>query len=383
MIYILSAALFFMLITSLVLARNRFEFKSINAPGKRITSYTPKVSICIPARNEENVIQRCVESVLNQDYDNFEVCVLDDNSEDKTLSILNNLELTTNKLSVIHGSPKPDDWLGKPWACHQLANKSDGEILIFVDADVWMEPFVISKTVANLHKRDALTIWPEQKLDGFIEKLVIPTIMFTLTTLLPAVYTERPPRWMPNFIYKNFKSDFVAACGQFFAIQKATYKAINGHEAVKNQVVEDVELGRILREKDFSLVMKTGVSAVYCKMYDSASEVWSGFQKNFYPGFGNLFTFIFAAIIHFLFFLFPFYTLFYSFFTDDIQITLISLSIVCLFTVQRLALNFWYKLDWWMAFMHPFAVLWFQVLGIKSLMNKILGIKTTWKGRPV
>ena len=82
--------------------------------------------------------------------------------------------------------------------------------------------------------------------------------MFTLTTLLPAVYTERPPRWMPNFIYKNFKSDFVAACGQFFAIQKATYKAINGHEAVKNQVVEDVELGRILREKkDFSLVMKT------------------------------------------------------------------------------------------------------------------------------
>ena len=163
MIYILSAALFFMLITSLVLARNRFEFKSINAPGKRLASYTPKVSICIPARNEENVIQRCVESVLNQDYDNFEVCVLDDNSEDKTLSILNNLELTTNKLSVIHGSPKPDDWLGKPWACHQLANKSDGEILIFVDADVWMEPFVISKTVANLHKRDALTILARTK----------------------------------------------------------------------------------------------------------------------------------------------------------------------------------------------------------------------------
>ena len=203
MIYILSAALFFMLITSLVLARNRFEFKSINAPIKHIVTYSPKVSVCVPARNEENVIERCVESVLNQDYDNFEVFVLDDNSEDKTLSILNNLALTNKKLSVLHGSPKPDGWLGKSWACHQLANKSNGEILIFVDADVWMEPFVISKTVANLHKRDALTIWPEQKLDGFIEKLVIPTIIFTLTTLLPAVYTERPPRWMPNFIYKN------------------------------------------------------------------------------------------------------------------------------------------------------------------------------------
>jgi chlorobactene glucosyltransferase len=372
-----------MIVTSLVLIRNRFEFKSIAEETAFDTDQSLKVSICIPARNEEDVIGRCVQSLLKQEYDNYEVLVLDDNSDDRTPDILNELSSKNDRLKVFKGSPKPDDWLGKPWACHQLSKKASGDIFTFIDADVWVEPFTISKTVSGLKKVDALTIWPQQELGSFIERLIVPSIMFSLVTLLPAVYVERKPRWMPGILYNLFKTEFLAACGQFMAFKRLSYQAINGHEGVKNQVVEDMELGKSLKRNNLVLTMRTGINSVYCRMYTSGSEVWQGFQKNFYAGFGNPITFIFAAILHILFFLFPFYSLTVSLKTGNDLITNLSLIVICIYIIQRFILNLWYKVEWWTAFFHPLAVIWFQALGVKSLINKVFGLKSNWKGRQV
>ncbi len=372
-----------MIATSTVLIRNRFEFKSIDEEIISSKKAPPKVSICVPARNEEDVIDRCVKSLLLQDYENFEVLILDDNSDDKTPEILLNLSLEHKNLHILKGKSKPDDWLGKPWACHQLSLQATGEILVFVDADVWMEPNTISKSVSALDNADALTIWPEQELGGFIEKLIVPSIMFSLVTLLPAVYVERKPRWMPGFIYQHVKGDFIAACGQFIAFKRTTYQLIDGHRGVKDKVVEDMELGRALKRSDQILTMRTGINSVFCKMYNSGSEVWQGFQKNFYAGFGNPIAFLIGALLHLLFFLLPFYSLIVSIRSEDNTIFILSISIIVIYTLQRFVLNQWYKLDWWMAFFHPVAVLWFQALGIKSIINQLFGLKSTWKGRQV
>ena len=384
MIYFLILSLLFLLATSAVLARNWFEFKGLkDVELIKDEEYSSLVSICIPARNEEAVIERCVTSALKQDYPNFEVLVLDDNSTDATTEILTKLSGIVFNLKHLKGSLKPNDWLGKPWACDQLFKASKGEILIYIDADVWLEPDTIKKTVATLAKKDALTIWPQQILGSFWEKMIVPLVYFALCTLLPAIYVERAPRWMPDFLYSIFKTKFVAACGQFFAFKRSTYIAVDGHESVKNQIVEDVELARIIKSKDFSLQMMHGVNAVYCRMYNDHSEVWNGFKKNFLAGFGNIFEFIAMGILHFLVFLYPIYTLIFGLNKADNWIITLSILNLALIFTQRIILSIKFKWSFWLCFLHPVSVLWFQVLGVISIINKLFGIKSTWKGRKV
>lgn len=372
-----------MSVTSAVLLRNRIEFKSIIDQSITSKLNQPKVSICVPARNEEKVIEKCVRSLLNQSYENFEILVLDDNSEDSTPSILQHLNIEFDHLTIIQGQPKPDDWLGKSWACHQLSQKTTGDILIFLDADVWMHSNILTKAVSKLEEIDVLTIWPQQKVHSFLEKLVVPTIYFSLLTLLPVVYVERSPRWMPKFLSPLVDPKFVAACGQFIAFKKSAYDSIDGHRGVKKEIVEDVELARRLKNTTYTISMMNGIGGVYCRMYTSGSETWDGFQKNFLAGFGNLFEFVFMAILHFLFFLFPIYLFVNAIIKNDSLVLLLSGSIISVYIVQRLILNFWFKWDWWMALLHPVAVIWFEVLGIKCMTNHIFGLKSIWKGRSV
>ena len=215
-----------MLYTSFILVRNLIDFKALKRTNVPKTSDKPKVSICIPARNEADVIERCVTSALKQNYPNFEVLVLDDQSTDGTSEILSKLSGIINNLIHIEGKPKPSDWLGKPWACHQLSLEAKGEILIYIDADVWLEEDVIVKAVSELSTFDAITVWPEQHFETFWEKQVIPLIYFALFTLLPAKYVERAPKWLPASLRSKFAPLFAAACGQFIAFNKSVYDKI-------------------------------------------------------------------------------------------------------------------------------------------------------------
>ena len=139
MMIILYISIGFLLYTSFILVRNLNDFKALTKSNVPSTAKNAKVSICIPARNEADVIEHCVTSALKQNYPNFEVLVLDDQSTDGTTEILEKLSGIINNLIHIKGEEKPKDWLGKPWACHQLSKAATGEFLIFIDADVWLE----------------------------------------------------------------------------------------------------------------------------------------------------------------------------------------------------------------------------------------------------
>lgn len=383
MIYTLYFALIYLIATTAILIRNLFEFKGLNDVQFKENDSIPFVSICIPARNEETVIERCITSALKQDYEQFEVLVLDDNSTDNTTTILAQLSGIIYNLTHLKGAPKPDDWLGKPWACHQLSKAAKGDILVFVDADVWLDPHVIPSTVELLKTRDAITVWPQQKLGSFWENMIVPLIYFALFTLLPAKYVERSPRWLPSFLKPHLNSKFIAACGQFFAFNTSSYTAINGHESVKEKVVEDMELARNIKNRNLSFAMLHGVDSVHCRMYTNHSDIWNGFKKNFLAGFSNMFEFLLMGIIHFVVFIVPLYTLISGLINQNPTFIKLSSAIMGIILLQRIVLSIKFKWGLWFAIFHPISVAWFQFLGIISVLNKAFGIKAKWKGREV
>ncbi|RNC85402.1 MAG: glycosyltransferase [Balneola sp.] len=383
MIYILYFALAYLIITSIVLIRNLFEFKSLVSIDSKNSSSEALVSICIPARNEEEVIEKCITSVLKQDYPSFEVLVLDDNSTDQTSSIISGIASFVSNLTHIRGNPKPDDWLGKPWACHQLSEAANGDILIFIDADVWLEKEAVSKAVHALQEKDVVTVWPQQRLGSFWENMIVPLVYFTLYTLLPAIYVEQNPKWMPSFMAERLNKKFAAACGQFIAFHKRSYQEIGGHEVVKKEVVEDVELARLIKRKELSLQMFDGIDTVYCKMYSSHKEIWNGFKKNFLAGFGNFFEFFFMWAIHTVVFIVPWITLCYAILSGANSILILSSIVIASQYLQRTILNYKYGWSFITGFLHPLSVLWFHALAVVLIVDKLSGRKAIWKGREV
>ncbi|WP_142452901.1 glycosyltransferase [Gracilimonas mengyeensis] len=380
--YLLLIILAYLVFTSLVLIRNWFDFRGINdlESAQSSEADSPLVSICIPARNEEVVIKRCVTSALLQNYPNIEVLVLDDNSTDQTSNILANIAAHNTGLKHLSGEPKPEGWFGKPWACHQLSEQAQGEYLVFIDADTWLEKETISNTVNALQSTDALTIWPQQHFGSFWERMQIPLIYHALFTLLPAKYVECKPRWLPKKLYPLMKENFAAACGQFVAFSKQSYKKIGGHKQVRDEIVEDVALARNLRGKDCTLTMYHGVNAVHCRMYRSHKELFEGLRKNFFAGFGKRpLPFIAMALLSLFVFVLPFFLVF-SGIPFVRQLALFSIFIIWL---QRWLLDFRFGWNPLISFLHPVSVFWYQVLGATCLSDYFKGRPAKWKGRDV
>lgn len=376
---LLIVAASYLLYTIIVFVRNLFEFRSLKEYPNE-TNKQPLVSICIPARNEELVIERCVSSALHQDYKNFEVLVLDDNSTDNTPDILNGLKSRNSSIKIIKGKPKPNDWLGKPWACQQLSEQAEGDILVFIDSDVWLEEPAISRSVNALSNSDTITVWPKQEIKTFWEKLIIPMIYYGLYSLLPAKYVEDNPKWVPKPFRNKVGVQFAAACGQFIGFNRYAYDSIGGHSAVKDQIVEDVELAKVIKRHGLKITMYDGLETVNCRMYRSHHEIFEGLRKNFFVGFGrNTFLFLFMSIMQFIVYVAPVFILFLG----EPHQRLYAAIILILILIQRWLLDLKFKWNPIISVLQPLTILWFEVLGIRCLWDHYTGKKAQWKGREV
>ncbi len=320
------------------------------------------VSVLIPARNEEKNIEKCIKGLLIQDYHDKEIIVLDDNSTDNTYKLASSF--STSNVKVIKGKALPPDWLGKNWACHKLAQEAKGEYLLFVDADVELRAEVILSAVYELEKSNAalLSIFPTQSIKSFGEYLIVPLMNWLLLTFLPL-----------RFVYSSSCKAFVAANGQFMLWNKADYFKIGGHEKVKNNVVEDMELARLAKQNKIKVKTMLGGKLVFCRMYESFNQAYNGFTKNFYAGF-SLPPFLFLFIILFLLIVFvlPFLFLitpFYSFIL--IALILIARVSVSIVSKQNLFIN---------VLLHPVQMLFMFWIGIISLI-KFKTKKIVWKQR--
>jgi len=381
---LLLAGFLFLMGITVVFMRNLNQFTGI-AEECRADDNELSVAVCIPAKNEEATIRYCLDHALSQTYSNTRIYVLNDRSTDATGSILNEYaRVHPDKLVIEEGAPRPEGWLGKPYACHQLSLLAKEDIFIFVDADTWMHPDVVHKIVGSFNRNniDFITIWPQQQLKSFWEKVVVPLVYYALLGLLPVAYTERKPKWMPEAFHSSFKTLFSAACGQFMAFRKETYKQIGGHEAVKKCIVEDVMLAREIIEHGFRMRMYHGVNAFFCRMYDSQENMLQGFRKNFLAGFDyNVPLFVGMALLHLVAFILPFLVLLAAIFlpVSDIavQLSVINIGLVCM---HRIILGIWMKWDILFAFTHVLGVGWFQRLGFITLKDYLRGRPVNWKG---
>jgi chlorobactene glucosyltransferase len=257
----------------------------------------PLVSVLIPARNEAENISATIASLLQQSYPAFEVLVLDDQSTDGTADVAIMAARGDQRFRALSGSPLPPGWLGKNWACRQLADEAQGDLLLFLDADTRLDPAGLAGLVA-LHARtqaDLLSVWPTQETITPAERLVVPLMGFAILNYLPLLGVHFLPF-----------SAFAAANGQCMLFERSSYEQIGGHESVRQVVIEDVALARLVKQHGGRLRLADGGGLVRCRMYRDWKSVQDGFSKNILAGHGNSIPFlILSACFHGMVFLAP------------------------------------------------------------------------------
>lgn len=387
MTYILIFVLFYLLVTSIVFISNRYALTPLPDPVAIDEESLPRISVCIPARNEERSIARCINSILDQDYPNLQILVLNDRSTDSTAAILKKLQdKRSEHFTVLQGEAKPEHWLGKPWACHQLSQAAEGDMIVFADADTWFAPDSISRVAGAFRERslDFLTVWPQQRLESFWEKMIIPLVYYALLSILPARFVYQIPRIFPGALRRQLSSYFAAACGQFLVFTREAYEKIGGHRSVRQQVVEDVALAKKIRRSGMRMRMYEGVATVNCRMYTSEDEIESGFRKNLFAGFGfRLTLFILAGLLHLCVYVLPFVLLPIAIWDGLPVLAFLAGLAIFIILAHRLALAIWFNWNPLYGFLHPLSVLWFQKLAVKTIYDRWTGRKVTWKQRPV
>lgn len=271
--FILSTILFLLALIIIFWIHNQYHLDIVVRPAPPPAS-APKVSVCIPARNEETNIRRCVEAVLRQDYPNFEVIVLDDRSTDATLTLLKEIASRDSRLIPISGSDLPEGWAGKPHALYQASAAATGQWLCFVDADTFLEPNALSAVYAKAieTQADLFTIMTRQILGSFWERTVMPLVMTALSV-----------GFSPRKVNDPSRRDAVAN-GQFIFIKRSVYDLIGGHEKIKAQIVEDKALSENVKWNGHRLVVADGMQMVSTRMYTSLATMWEGWTKNIYLG---------------------------------------------------------------------------------------------------
>ena len=239
----------------------------------------PKVSIIIPARNEEKYIAKCLDSLINQSYHNFEIVVINDSSSDRTGEIIQRYHTLNSKVVVaINAESKPEagqeEWTGKNWACYQGYLNSTGEILLFTDADTVHSRFAMSLAVTYLIKQnlDALTAIPKILSE---DNIWIKTILPLLWTLSYAKYSALRAN--------NPKSKIGYFFGSFFIITRKTYEAVGTHKAVKTEIVEDGALGRKVKEEKFKLRVVRGEKYIHATWARDFNTLWHGLRRLMIP----------------------------------------------------------------------------------------------------
>ncbi len=353
------------------------NLRSLKTPlsNSKIPEPAPFISILIPARDEEANIEACLESLQKQDYPNFEILVLDDNSSDNTASIVGRIAATDNRIQLLRGEPLPEGWAGKPFACYQLAERAGGQWLLFVDADTTHAPHMLRSVLALALKLrpSLLSGFPRQITTSLPQKLAIPVLYFVILSWLPLWWLQRSKKPKPSL-----------AIGQFLLFPREEYWKIGGHKAVKSKILEDVWLGVEINRHGGRQVAVDLSPVVSCHMYQSLGAMWEGFIKWIYSVAALSPAALVGLIIAgYFFFLAPFYSLWNELFVVATPSDWrgIIISQVAMILVMRWLVDNHFKETVVSTLLHPLGFSFLFLVGLYAGSRRATGAGVSWKKR--
>src|SRR2546428_5194033 len=287
----------------------------------------PKVSVILPARNEEGFIEKCLASLLDQDYENYEIIAIDDRSEDKTGEIIKKMAEKNSKIIYVLADPKPEKWIGKNWACVEGLQKSSGELLLFTDADTKHSKNMISLSVTHLLSEglDALTVIPKMLCIDKWTKITLPMLSTFLHTRFSAIRVNDSSKKTGYFF------------GSFFIIKRKTYESVGTHEGVKGEIVEDGALGKKVKESGYKLKMVRGEHLIEAVWARDWSTLWHALKRLMIPLYlqnRSISIGIFFAVLFLLFM--PFLILAYFEIFESLSESFSTLFVISIITVLLL-----------------------------------------------
>lgn len=341
----------------------------------RMLNNPPFVSILVPARNEEANIQKCISSLQNQDYPEYEIIVLDDNSTDNTTAIISHMQEKDSRIQLLQGQLLPDGWAGKPFACQQLAMQARGSWLLFVDADTVHEPYMLRSviSIAIEEKVSLLSGMPRQMTSGLWQKIVMPLMYFLLMSWFPVWFLNRTKKPWPTL-----------AIGQFMLFPTREYWKVGGHEVVKTRIIEDVWFGAEIKKAGGRFVCVDLSQVMSTDMYTSVVSMTEGWGKWMYSIIAMspiaLAGFFMAA---YLFFLAPYFWLaqglvFGEAFETYIHIVVAQVVIIML---MRWSCDRHFKEPSVSFIFHPLGILYLVLVAFYSTARHAVGAGVAWKDR--
>lgn len=350
--------------------------------GRNLSKYRPPperssqpgadalISICVPARNEEDNIEACVRAALDSDTE-IEVLVYDDESTDRTTEILERLEHEDSRVRRVPTRVMPDGWSGKQHACDRMGRAAKGEWVLFTDADVRPGPDAARRAVAFALESDAelVSTFPRQICGSLGELLQVPMMFFLLFSYLPF-----------GRMRNTLDPAASAGCGQFLLARRISYLRAGGHAAFAGSMHDGVRMPRAFRKLGFKTDLFDGTDLVSVRMYRGFAESWRGFAKNAYEGLGSVFLLSFITVTHTVGHIGPWILIPVGLIVGEPLVVVLSFIAIFVSMSQRALLSTRFRHPIWLGLLHPITVLLMTLVQWHSLLLH-LNRGRSWRGR--
>ena len=238
----------------------------------------PKVSVIIPARNEELAIESTLRGVLEQQGVQVEVIVVDDHSTDRTAEVVAKLSANDPRVRLLRRPPLRPGWLGKANAMAHGAEAATGDYLLFTDADVQHNQGGVSAAVHEMqdHQLSLLSFMPLFVWETIWENAAAPTFLLAIANFLSGPIHDP-------------ESDDALATGSFIMVEAEAYRALGGHRAIRGEMLDDVMLARYFKSQGKRVAFRAAPQCLTVRMYTGARSVFEGSIKNCLAIFGDNF----------------------------------------------------------------------------------------------
>ncbi len=365
--YLACAILLFYSLAAIVVLRGNRLLRSLSTVAPVLPRPAPRVSIIVAARNEARNLREALSSLQSLDYPRLELIVVNDRSEDGTGAILEEMARNDQRLQVVTVRELPSGWLGKTHALWLGTQRARGELMLFTDADVVMEPSLLRRAVALMDEQrlDHLAVSPRMAMPGTLLS------MFGLGFMLMFALFALP--WKA----RDPKSYFHIGIGAFNLVRASAYRACGGHEAIRMRPDDDMKLGKLLKKKGYSQDMARGAEFMAVEWYASLGEVIRGLEKNAFAGADyRLWLVLLGVVVHGLCSVYPYLALLVT----GGAIRLIYLLVVAVITVVLIDCARANGAKAWHALGFPLAAALFVWILLRTTTLNLLQGGIHWRG---